>query len=146
MLIRTAYKARPRAREALEIQSKELMYLGFLRKVGHNEKVEVATPFVIACNNGKSRMVGDFKALNNYSIPERYPIPRIYEKLMQLSQVQPITAMGTLKGFNPNSSKENSPELLSIIVHSGIYGYLGISCGIKNALLHYNRMMNTILP
>ncbi|MBW0550390.1 hypothetical protein O181_090105 [Austropuccinia psidii MF-1] len=81
LLIRPAYLASPRDREALEVHIKELMNLGVLRKVGHNEQVEVTTPIIIAWHIGKSRMVGDFRALNTYSIPDRYPIPRIHETL-----------------------------------------------------------------
>ncbi|MBW0482047.1 hypothetical protein O181_021762 [Austropuccinia psidii MF-1] len=75
LLRRPAYPASPRAREALEVHIKALMDLGVLRKVGHNEQVEVTTPVIITCNNGKSRMVGDFRALNTYTIPERYQYP-----------------------------------------------------------------------
>ncbi|MBW0520733.1 hypothetical protein O181_060448 [Austropuccinia psidii MF-1] len=93
LLRRSAYPAIPRAREALEVQIKELMELRVLRKVGHNEQVEVTTPVIITWHNGKSRMVGDFRALNTYTIPDRYPIPRIHETLTQLSQAKLITAM-----------------------------------------------------
>ncbi|MBW0490285.1 hypothetical protein O181_030000 [Austropuccinia psidii MF-1] len=78
LLRRPAYPPSPRAREALEVHIKELMDLGVLRKVGHNKQVEVTTPVIITWHNGKSRMVGDFRALNTYTIPDRYPIPRIH--------------------------------------------------------------------
>ncbi|MBW0474161.1 hypothetical protein O181_013876 [Austropuccinia psidii MF-1] len=81
LLRRPAYTASPRATEALEVHIKELMDLGVLRKVGHNEQVDVTTPVIITWHNGKSRMVGYFRALNTYTIPERYPIPRIHETL-----------------------------------------------------------------
>ncbi|MBW0525766.1 hypothetical protein O181_065481 [Austropuccinia psidii MF-1] len=69
LLRRPAYPAIPRAREALEVHIEELMDLGVLRKVGHNEQVEVGTPVHIAWQNAKSRMSGDFRALNNYTLP-----------------------------------------------------------------------------
>ncbi|MBW0537713.1 hypothetical protein O181_077428 [Austropuccinia psidii MF-1] len=61
---RPAYPTIPRAREALEVHIKELMDLGVLRKIGNNEQVEVTIPVIITWNTGKSRMVGDFRALN----------------------------------------------------------------------------------
>ncbi|MBW0568093.1 hypothetical protein O181_107808, partial [Austropuccinia psidii MF-1] len=76
-----AYPSSSRAREALEKHLQDLIQLGVLRKVGHNEEVEVTTPVIIAWNNDKSRMVGDFKAFNTYRVPDRYPIPRIQETL-----------------------------------------------------------------
>ncbi|MBW0516702.1 hypothetical protein O181_056417 [Austropuccinia psidii MF-1] len=53
LLRRPAYPASPRAREALEVHIKELIDLGVLRKVGHNEQVEVTTPVSIAWHNRK---------------------------------------------------------------------------------------------
>ncbi|MBW0584768.1 hypothetical protein O181_124483 [Austropuccinia psidii MF-1] len=119
LLRRPAYPASRRAREALEVHIKELMYLGVLRKVGHNEQVEVTTPVIIAWPNGKSRMVRDFRALNTYTIPDRYPIPRIHEKLTKLTKAKFITAMDALKGFHQNVLTENAKKLLRIIVHWG---------------------------
>ncbi|MBW0502265.1 hypothetical protein O181_041980 [Austropuccinia psidii MF-1] len=78
LLRRPAYPASPRAREVLEVHVKELMDLGVLRKVGHNEKLELTTPVIINWQDGKSRMVGDFRALNTYNIPDIYPIPRLH--------------------------------------------------------------------
>ncbi|MBW0567937.1 hypothetical protein O181_107652 [Austropuccinia psidii MF-1] len=43
VLKRPAYPASTRAREALEKHIQELIQLGVLRKVGHNEDVEVTT-------------------------------------------------------------------------------------------------------
>ncbi|MBW0502559.1 hypothetical protein O181_042274 [Austropuccinia psidii MF-1] len=59
-----AYPASPKSREALEIHIKELLDLSVTRKVGHNKEAEITTPVIVACHNGKSRMVGDFRALN----------------------------------------------------------------------------------
>ncbi|MBW0555758.1 hypothetical protein O181_095473 [Austropuccinia psidii MF-1] len=81
MLRRPGYPDSPTAREALEVHIKELMDLGVLRKLGHNEQVEVTTPVIITLHNGKSRLVGDFRAINTYTVPDRYPIPRIHETL-----------------------------------------------------------------
>ncbi|MBW0583249.1 hypothetical protein O181_122964 [Austropuccinia psidii MF-1] len=122
------------------------MDLGVLRNVGHNEQVEVTTPVIITWHNGKSRMVGDFRGLNTYTIPDGYPIPRIHEKLTQLSQAKFITAMDALNGFYQNVLTENSKKLLRIIVHCGIFKYLRIPFGIKNAPSHYQKMLNTIFP
>ncbi|MBW0572624.1 hypothetical protein O181_112339 [Austropuccinia psidii MF-1] len=77
VLRRPAYPASPRAREALAKHIQELIQLGVLRIVGHNEEVEVTTPVIIAWHNDKSRMAGYFTALNTYTVPDRCPIPRI---------------------------------------------------------------------
>ncbi|MBW0537628.1 hypothetical protein O181_077343 [Austropuccinia psidii MF-1] len=121
LLRRPAYPASPRAREALESHINELINLGVLRKSGHNEEVEVTTPVINTWHNDKSRMVGNFKALNTYTIPDGYPIPRIHETLTQLSKANFITSMDSFKGFHQNLLTPNSRKLLSIVAHCGIY-------------------------
>ncbi|MBW0580195.1 hypothetical protein O181_119910 [Austropuccinia psidii MF-1] len=54
VLRRPAYPASSKAREALEKHIQELIQLGILRKVGHNEEVEVTTPVIIAWHNDQS--------------------------------------------------------------------------------------------
>ncbi|MBW0517385.1 hypothetical protein O181_057100 [Austropuccinia psidii MF-1] len=61
---RPAYSASPTAREALEKHIQELIQLGVLRKLGHNEEVEVKTPVIISSNDDKSRMVEDLRESN----------------------------------------------------------------------------------
>ncbi|MBW0560329.1 hypothetical protein O181_100044 [Austropuccinia psidii MF-1] len=91
-------------------------------------------------------MVGDFRELNTYTVPDRYPIPRIQEALTQLSKAKFITSMDALKGFHENVLTPQAKKLLRIITHCGIYEYFRMPFGIKNAPSHYQRMMNTIFP
>jgi hypothetical protein len=98
--------------------------LNVLRKVGHNEVVEITTPVIIAWHNGKSRMVGDFRALNTYTAADRYPIPKISETLTNLAKAKFLTSMDVLKGFHQNVIAPESRKYLRIICHKGIYEYL----------------------
>ncbi|MBW0523488.1 hypothetical protein O181_063203 [Austropuccinia psidii MF-1] len=102
LLRRPAYPASPRAREELESHIDELMKLGVLRNLGHNEEVEVTTTVIITWHNDKSRMIGDLRALNTYTIRDRYPIPRVHETFTQLSKAKFITSMHALKGLHQN--------------------------------------------
>ncbi|MBW0556394.1 hypothetical protein O181_096109 [Austropuccinia psidii MF-1] len=46
-----AYPASPKSIEALEIHIKELLDLGVIRKVFHDEEVEITTPVIVAWHN-----------------------------------------------------------------------------------------------
>ncbi|MBW0591870.1 hypothetical protein O181_131585 [Austropuccinia psidii MF-1] len=89
-------------------------------------------------------MVGDFRALNTYTVPDRYPIPGIQEALTQLSKAKYITSMNALKGFYRKFLMPKAKKLLMIIAFCGIYEYRRMPFGIKNAPSHYQRMVNTI--
>ncbi|MBW0512149.1 hypothetical protein O181_051864 [Austropuccinia psidii MF-1] len=146
LLGRPAYPESPKLREGLEIHIKELLDLGVIRGVGHNEEVEITTPVIVAWHNGKSRMVGDFRALNTYTVPDRYPIPKIQITHTQISQAVYISTMDSLKGFHQNVVTPRAREYLRIIVHCGVYEYLRMPFGIKNAPSHFQRMINEIFP
>lgn len=51
ILRRPPYPSSPKSREALEIHIKELLELQVIRKVGHNEQVDITTPVMIAWHN-----------------------------------------------------------------------------------------------
>ncbi|MBW0480371.1 hypothetical protein O181_020086 [Austropuccinia psidii MF-1] len=91
-------------------------------------------------------MVGDFRALNTYTVPDRYPIPKIQIALTQISQAMYKRTMDYLKGFNQNLVTQRARKYLRIIVHCEVYEYLRIPLGIKNAPSHFQRMMNEIFP
>ncbi|MBW0542063.1 hypothetical protein O181_081778 [Austropuccinia psidii MF-1] len=77
LLRRPADPASPKSIEVLEIHIKELLDLGVIRKVGHNEEGEITTPVIVEWHDGNSRVFGDFRALNTYTVTDRYPIPKI---------------------------------------------------------------------
>ncbi|MBW0539794.1 hypothetical protein O181_079509 [Austropuccinia psidii MF-1] len=77
MLKRPPYPGSLATRKEIEKHINELLEMDVIRKIGHNEIVEITTPILITWNDGKSRLCGDFRALNNYTKADRYPIPRI---------------------------------------------------------------------
>ncbi|MBW0524967.1 hypothetical protein O181_064682 [Austropuccinia psidii MF-1] len=83
---------RPKYPESLETSKKiekhinELLDLDVIRKIGHNEIVKITTPALITWHDSKSRLCGDFRALNNYTKADRYPIPRIPHALEKLAK------------------------------------------------------------
>ncbi|MBW0549943.1 hypothetical protein O181_089658 [Austropuccinia psidii MF-1] len=54
--------------------------------------------------------------------------------------------MDALKGLQQNVVTPRARKYLWIIVHCGVYEYLRIPFGIKNAPPHFQRMMNEIFP
>ncbi|MBW0536637.1 hypothetical protein O181_076352 [Austropuccinia psidii MF-1] len=106
MLRRPPYPASLATRKEIEKHINELLGMDVIRKIGHNEIVEITTPVLITWHDGKSRLCGDLRALNNYKIANRYPIPRIPHALEKLEKAKYITKMDWLKGFPKNGVKK----------------------------------------
>ncbi|MBW0474629.1 hypothetical protein O181_014344 [Austropuccinia psidii MF-1] len=120
-LQRPAYPESPKSRGALELHIKELLELGVIRKVGHNEEVEITTPVIVAWNNGKYRMVGDFNALKNDTVLDRYPIPKSQISLTQISKEVYISTTDALKGFHQDVVTSRARKSLKIMVYFKVY-------------------------
>ncbi|MBW0586139.1 hypothetical protein O181_125854 [Austropuccinia psidii MF-1] len=71
MLRRPRYPGSMETRKEIEKHIIELLDMDVLRKIGHNEIVEITTPVLITWNDDKSRLCGDFRALNNYTKGDR---------------------------------------------------------------------------
>ncbi|MBW0550286.1 hypothetical protein O181_090001 [Austropuccinia psidii MF-1] len=137
MLRRPPYPATPETRKEIEKHINELLDIDVIRKIGHNEIVEITTPVLIIWHDGKSRLCEDFRASNNYTKPDRYPMPRITHALDKLEKAKYITKMDCMKGFHQNGVKPNSMNSLRIIFHMGLYEYTRMPFGIKNAPTHF---------
>ncbi|MBW0475744.1 hypothetical protein O181_015459 [Austropuccinia psidii MF-1] len=144
MLRRTSYPGSLETRKEIEKHINELLDMNVIRMIRHNEIVEITNPFLITWHDGKSRMCGYFRALNNYTNADRYPTPRIPHALHKLEKAKYITNMDCMEGFHQNGGKKNSMKLLRIIFHMGIYEYTRMPFGMKNAPAHFQRMMDTI--
>ncbi|MBW0478052.1 hypothetical protein O181_017767 [Austropuccinia psidii MF-1] len=144
MLRRPPYPESLETRKEIEKHINEILEMDVFRKIGHNEIVEIKTPILITWHDGKYRLCGDFRALNNYTKAERYPIPRISHALDKLAKAKYINKMDCMKAFQQNGAKKKSMKLLRIICHMGIYVYTRMPFGIKNSSAHFQRMMDTI--
>ncbi|MBW0502628.1 hypothetical protein O181_042343 [Austropuccinia psidii MF-1] len=144
MMRRPPYPESLETRKEIEKHINELLDMDVIRKIGHNEIVEMTTPVLITWQDGKSRLCGDLRSLNNYTKADRYPIPRIPHALDKIAKAKYITKMDFMKGFHQNGVKPNSMKLLRIICHMGIYEDTRMPFGLKNAPSYFQRIMDTI--
>ncbi|MBW0495580.1 hypothetical protein O181_035295 [Austropuccinia psidii MF-1] len=115
-----------------------------IRKIGHNEKVKITPPVLITLNDRKLWLCGEFRALNNYTIADRYPIPRIPHALDKLAKAKYITKIDSMEGFYQNGVTPNPIQLVQITYHMVVYKYTRMPFGIKNIPAHLQRMMGPI--
>ncbi|MBW0488169.1 hypothetical protein O181_027884 [Austropuccinia psidii MF-1] len=144
MLRRPSFPASLETKKEIEKYINELLDMDIIKKIGHNEIVEIITSVLINWHYRKSRLCAGFRALNNYTKADRCPIPRIPHALDKLEKAKYITKMDCIKGSHKNGVKPNSMKLLRIICHKGIYEYTRMPFGINNAPAHFQRIMDTI--
>ena len=143
ILRKPPYPASPKAKKEIELHVETLVKMGVLVKVSDINENSVITPVVITWDHNKSRMCGDFRAINTYTVPEAYPMPRINHSLDAVKGAKYITTMDAFKGFHEIAVAPEVKSLLRIICHLGTYEYQYMPFGLKNASAVFQRLMDS---
>lgn len=98
-----------------------------------------------ASGKKKFRMVIDYRKLNDETIEEKYPLPRIEEILDNLGRCTYFTTLDLAQGFHQIEMDPKSIEKTAFTVNQGHFEYLRMPFGLKNAPATFQRMMDEIL-
>ncbi|MBW0480591.1 hypothetical protein O181_020306 [Austropuccinia psidii MF-1] len=121
ILRRPPYPASLETRKEIEEHINELLDMDVIRNVGHKKMVEITTPVLIPWHDDKYRLCGDFRALNNYTKADKYPIPRIPHAVDNLEKNQIYNQDGLYGRF---SSEWSSTKLHEYTQNYMPYGYI----------------------
>lgn len=93
----------------------------------------------------KSRLVIDFKKLNEHTISDKYPIPDTNVILSNLGKSKYFSTIDLESGFHQILMKESDIQKTSFSVNNGKYEYIRLPFGLKNAPSIFQRAMDDIL-
>lgn len=97
-----------------------------------------------ASGKRKFRMVIDYRKLNEKTIEDKYPLPRIEEILDNLGKCSYFTTLDLAQGFHQIEMDSDSIEKTAFSVNNGHYEYLRMPFGLKNAPSTFQRAMDNI--
>nr|AAA28600.1 reverse transcriptase endonuclease [Drosophila virilis] len=95
--------------------------------------------------NPKKRLVIDFRKLNEKTIPDRYPMPRIPMILANLGKAKYFTTLDLKSGYHQIYLAEHDREKTSFSVSSGKYEFCRLPFGLRNASSIFQRAIDDIL-
>ncbi len=95
--------------------------------------------------DGGWRPCGDFRQLNLITEPDQYPLPRMDDLAGRLKGCKIISKLDLKQGYNqiPMSSADISKT--AIITPFGLFEFLRMPFGLRNAGQSFQRMMDKIL-
>jgi Reverse transcriptase (RNA-dependent DNA polymerase) len=116
--------------EVLKKYLDENLSKGFIR----SSLSPVASPVLMVRKpNGGIRVCIDYRALNEITIKNRYPIPRISETLDRLSKAKIFSKFDIIHAFNRIRMKEAHEWLTAFNTRYGQFEYLVMPFGLCNA-------------
>lgn len=98
-------------------------------------KSECVLPVLLVKKLGSSiRVYVDYRAVNEITIKNRYPLPYIRETIVRISQAKFFTVLDIITAFNRLRIKKGNKQKTAFTTRYGTYEYLVILFGLSNIL------------
>ena len=95
--------------------------------------------------DGNIRVTTDLSPLNNYVIPDRYPLPSIKDLFLELKGAKVFTKLDLRKAFFHIKLSEESRHLTTTITHQGLRQYKRLPMGLKDSASVCQRLVSQTL-
>jgi hypothetical protein len=136
------YRMAPKEQVELKRQLDDLLAKGFIRP----SRSPWASPVLFVEKKDKSkRLCVDYRALNQVTIKNKYPLPRIEVLFEQLRGAQVFSKIDLNSGYHQLRIREEDIEKTAFCTRYGHYEFIVMSFGLTNAPAAFMEAMNRML-
>jgi len=137
-----AYRSSPRKRRLIREAIEKLYKLDVIQP----SKSPIASPVVVIWQKGKPRFCVDLRKVNEQTEADKYALPRQDDIFAALAGAIYFSVMDLNKGYHQLGLDEASRQLTAFITEdAGLWEYLRVPFGLKNAPAFFQRVIDTIL-
>jgi hypothetical protein len=129
-------------RRAIGEEIHKLMAAGFIKEVFRPEWL--ANPMLVKKKGGKWRMCVDYTGLNKAYPKVPYPLPRIDQIVVSTAWCETLSFLDAYSRYHQIKMKESDQLATSFITPFGMYCYITMPFGLRNAGATYQRCMNHV--
>ena len=135
------YRLSPAERREVEKQVKEYLAQGFIE----NSKSSHPSPVIfVATKDGTLRMCVDYRALNNKTVKNKYPLPRIDDLIDQVQGCSHFSSLDLQSGYHQIRITEEDVPKTAYRTHVGLYQFRVLTFVLCNAPATFHAAMNEV--
>lgn len=139
--------ARPRRLDAekLAVAKAEFESMEKMGIVRRSDSPWASPLHVVAKPSGGWRPCGDYRRLNDVTIDDRYPLPHIQDFNARLTGARIFSKIDLVRGYNQIPVNPDDVKKTAIITPFGLWEFLRMPFGLKNAAQTFQRLMDGVL-
>jgi hypothetical protein len=138
---RRSYRMPPNELAELKTQLQDLLEKGFIRP----SSSPWGCPAIFVKNKDQTlRMCVDYRPLNEVTIKNKYPLPRIDILFDQLTEARVFSKIDLRSGYHQFRIQPEDIPKTAFTMRYGLFEYLVMSFGLTNAPAHFTYLMNSV--
>jgi hypothetical protein len=138
---RRAYRMLPNELAELKVQLQELLEKGFIKPSSSPWGCPV---LFVKKKDQTLRMCVDYRPLNEVTIKNKYPLPRIDILFDQLAGAKVFSKIDLRSGYHQIKIRPEDIPKTAFTTRYGLYEYLVMSFGLTNAPAYFMYLMNSV--
>ena len=124
----------------------ELEQLGIIEKIGPNENTQwLSALHLVLKSDGSLRPCVDYRALNDRSLLDVYPLPSMKQFSSKLLGSTIFSKVDLYKSYHQIPLNQSSSQKTTLISPYGTYRFRRLAMGLRNSAQSFQKMMNWVL-